>query len=405
MFMPPVTLTFEVHQPYRLRVDGVKETDSLHQRYFDGDMNKHFFKDVEKNCYRPATERLLGLVKKFKGEDKEFKLTFSISGTWIEQAKKWAPDLIDLLNSFPDENVEFLAQTYYHSMSSLFPDKREFKQQVEKSREIIKDTFGRDPQVMTNTELLYNNDIGRVSSELGFKGVFTEGAPRILGWRSPNYLYTQPSFVTEQGNKILLRNRRLTDDVGYRFSREGWDEWPLTADKYAAWLSREEGQVVNLYMDFETFGEHHWKGTGIFDFLEHFPEEVLKRDDLKFALPSEVLDRNEAKGEFDVFEYNTISWADIEMDSSAWLGNPMQMFLFKTLRDIEDKVRSIGDKEILDTWRKLLTSDHLHNICTKTMEDGSVHNYFSYFDHPHQGFAVISSRVMDFVREVERRTS
>ena len=405
MFMPPVTLTFEVHQPYRLRVDGVKETDSLHQRYFDGDMNKHFFKDVEKNCYRPATERLLGLVKKFKGEDKEFKLTFSISGTWIEQAKKWAPDLIDLLNSFPDENVEFLAQTYYHSMSSLFPDKREFKQQVEKSREIIKDTFGRDPQVMTNTELLYNNDIGRVSSELGFKGVFTEGAPRILGWRSPNYLYTQPSFVTEQGNKILLRNRRLTDDVGYRFSREGWDEWPLTADKYAAWLSREEGQVVNLFMDFETFGEHHWKGTGIFDFLEHFPEEVLKRDDLKFALPSEVLDRNEAKGEFDVFEYNTISWADIEMDSSAWLGNPMQMFLFKTLRDIEDKVRSIGDKEILDTWRKLLTSDHLHNICTKTMEDGSVHNYFSYFDHPHQGFAVISSRVMDFVREVERRTS
>jgi len=401
--MPPVTLTFEVHQPYRLRVDGTKNRNRLHERYFDSEMNKHFFKDVEENCYRPATETLLQLVNQFKDEDKQFKVSFSISGTWIEQAQKWAPDLIDLLRSFPQENVEFLAQTYYHSLSSLFEEKSEFKQQVNKSRATIQDTFGQEPQVMANTELLYNNDIGQTAAELGFKGIFTEGAPRILGWRSPNYLYSQPSFLEGDKNKILLRNRRLTDDVGYRFSQKEWDEWPLTADKYAAWLAAEEGQAVNLFMDFETFGEHHWEGTGILNFLKHLPEEVLDKKELSFALPSEIISNNNSVGDFDVFEYDTISWADMEMDDSAWVGNPMQLFLLKTLEKLENKVKALDDVEVLSTWRKLLTSDHLHNICTKTMEDGSVHDYFSYFDHPHQGFAVLSARVMDFVRQVETR--
>lgn len=401
--MPPVTLTFEVHQPYRLRVEGSKQGVPLHERYFDPDMNRHFFKDVESNCYRPATEILLQLVNERQQKDKQFKVAFSISGTWIEQAQKWAPDLIDLLKSFPENNVEFLAQTYYHSLASLFSEKGEFKRQVEKSKRTIEKTFGQQPQVVANTELLYNNQIGQATAELGFKGVFTEGAPRILGWRSPNYLYSQPNFLSGDKNNILLRNRRLTDDVGYRFSQKEWNQWPLTADKYASWLSQEEGQVVNLFMDFETFGEHHWQGTGILNFLKHLPHEILQQEELSFALPSEIVNQHDPVGEFDVFEYDTISWADMEMDASAWLGNSVQMFLLETLEGLEDKVKRLNDEQILSTWRKLLTSDHLHNICTKTFEDGSVHDYFSYFDHPHQGFAIISSRVMDFVRQVDQR--
>ncbi|EHK02440.1 alpha-amylase AmyA, partial [Candidatus Haloredivivus sp. G17] len=220
-------------------------------------------------------------------------------------------------------------------------------------------------------------------------------------WRSPNDTYTQPDFVTEDGNSIMLRNRKLTDDVGYRFSAEWWDEYPLTAEKYASWLSDTAGHSVNLFMDYETFGEHHWEGTGILWFLESLPEEILKHDNMEFAKVREVAEENEPVGEFDAFEYNTVSWADQEMDASAWLGNPMQKTLFEHLQKLEDKVKALDDEEYLEVWRKFLTSDHLHHIATKTMDDGSVHNYFSYFDHPHEGFAVITDHLMDFQEQIE----
>ncbi|MFB6212982.1 MAG: glycoside hydrolase family 57 protein [Candidatus Nanohaloarchaea archaeon] len=403
--MLPITLSFEVHQPHRLRVDGVNEdADRLYDRYFDDEMNEHFFRDVAENCYFPATERLLRIAKNRSGMDRgqQLKVNFSVSSSWIEQAKQYHPELIDMLNSFPDNTVDLIGQAHYHSLAGLFCDKREFRQQLGRHREIIEDTFGTRPQVMTNTELIYHNEIGKVSAEEGFDGIFTEGVPRVLGWRSPNYAYTQPDFVTKNGNNILLRNRKITDDIGYRFSAEWWEEYPLTADKYAAWLSACEGQMVNLFMDYETFGEHHWEGTGILWFLESMPDQVLDYDDLRFAKVREVA-QNDPVGEFDAFEYNTVSWADKEMDASAWLGNPVQRTLFDKLQDLEQKVRETDDEEVYEVWRKFLTSDHLHHIATKSWSDHAVHNYFSYFDHPFQGFAVIMEHVMDFQEQVDER--
>ncbi len=403
--MLPVTLSFEVHQPHRLRIEGVNEdADNLYQRYFSDEMNEHFFKDVAENCYFPATERLLRIAKKREGRDRDqqLKVNFSVSSSWIEQAKQYHPELIDMLNSFPDNSIDFIGQAHYHSLAGLFHDKGEFRQQLNRHREIINDTFGVTPQVMTNTELIYHNEIGKVASEEGYRGIFTEGVPRILGWRSPNHAYTQPDFVTKEGNSILLRNRKLTDDVGYRFSADWWSEYPLTADKYAAWLSACQGDMLNLFMDYETFGEHHWEGTGILWFLEAFPNEMLNHENLRFAKVREVA-KNEPVGEFDAFEYNTVSWADQEMDASAWLGNPVQKRLFQKLQDLEEKVKKTDDEEVLEVWRKFLTSDHLHHIATKSWDDHAVHNYFSYFDHPFQGFAVIMEHVMDFQEQVEER--
>ncbi|WEL19170.1 glycoside hydrolase family 57 protein [Candidatus Nanohalococcus occultus] len=401
--MPPVTLSFEVHQPHRLRVDGVKkDADALYDRYFDDEMNEHFFKDVAENCYFPATERLLRAAKELEGTENELKVNFSISTSWIEQAKEYHPELIDMLNSFPDSSIDFIGQAYFHSLAGLFEDKEEFRWQLNHHREIIEDTFGVTPQVMTNTELIYHNEIGKIAGEEGYKGIFTEGADRILGWRSANHTYKVPEFVAEDSPAIMLRNRKLTDDVGYRFSAEWWSEFPLTAEKYAAWIDETEGDMINLFMDYETFGEHHWEGTGILWFLEALPHEFAERD-IKFAKVRDVVEENEPVGEFDAFEYNTVSWADQEMDASAWLGNPMQKMLFEKMQDLESKVKKLDDPEIKDVWRKFLTSDHLHHIATKTYEDGNVHNYFSYFDHPHEGFAVITEHLMDFQQQVEKK--
>ena len=400
---PPVTLSFEVHQPHRLRVQGVNDNaDTLYDRYFSREMNEHFFKDVAENCYFPATERLLRAANDLEGTDNELKLNLSISTSWIEQAQRFHPELIDMINSFPDDSIDFIGQAYYHSLAGLFADKSEFRWQLNHHRNVIKDTFGKEPQVMTNTELIYHNEIGKVAGEEGYKGVFTEGVPRILEWRSPNHLYSVPDFVTDDGPSIFLRNRKLTDDVGYRFSAEWWNEYPLTAEKYAAWVDACQGDVVNLFMDYETFGEHHWEGTGILWFLEALPYE-FKRRDIKFETVSNIAANNNPVGQFDAFEYNTVSWADQEMDASAWLGNQVQRKLFQKLQELEPKVKELGDEEVLDVWRKFLTSDHLHHIATKTYDDGSVHNYFSYFDHPFQGFAVIMEHLMDFQVEVEKR--
>ncbi|MBC5792760.1 MAG: alpha-amylase [Nanohaloarchaea archaeon] len=401
--MLPVTLSFEVHQPHRLRIDGVNEdANTLYGRYFDDEQNEHFFRDVAENCYFPATERLLREAKRMEGKDRQLKVNFSVSSSWIEQAKEYHPELIDMFNRFPDSSIDFIGQAHYHSLAGLFNDKKEYRNQLKTHRNIIEDTFNTKPQVMTNTELIYHNEIGKISSEVGYDGVFTEGVPRILGWRSSHHAYTQPDFVTEDGNNILLRDRKLTDDVGYRFSAEWWDEQPLTAEKYAAWLSACQGDMVNLFMDYETFGEHHWEGTGILWFLEALPKEVMKHDDLKFAKVREVAQQDPV-GQFDAFEYNTVSWADQEMDASAWLGNPMQKMLFEKIQELESKVKQLDDERVLDVWRKFITSDHLHHICTKSYDDGSVHNYFSYFDHPHQGFACITEHLMDFQQQVEKR--
>lgn len=402
--MKSLTLSFEVHQPHRLREDGVKEdADTLHERYFDNELNKRFFEDVTENCYLPATRRLLEAARDLEEQGERPRVNFSVSSSWIEQAKKYRPELLELLNSFPEDTIEFIGQTHYHSMAVFLEEKEEFRRQLRTHREIIQEEFGQKPTVMTNTELIYNNSIGRIASEEGFEGVFTEGTQRILGWRSPNHIYTQPDFETEEGTAVLLRNRRLTDDVGYRFSRKDWEEYPLTAEKYTSWLSAEDGDVVNLFMDYETFGEHHWKGTGILDFLEELPRKIAGQKDLRFMSASEAVRNHPPVGEFDAFRYNTVSWADREMDETAWLGNRMQKEIFKKLQDTGGKVKRLDEEEVTEVWRKLLTSDHLHHIATKKDTDESVHSYFSYFDSPQQGFKVIMEHIRDFDSQVSEK--
>ncbi|HDD45894.1 MAG TPA: alpha-amylase [Candidatus Aenigmarchaeota archaeon] len=391
--MPLVNLVFEVHQPIRLRKYGVdRKSKNMFERYFSDSFNKEVFDRVANKCYYPATNTLLDIVNDLKNTRKPLKVAFSITGLWIEQAMKWHPDLIELFKQFPKKHVEFISETYYHSLASLFDDMGEWEDQVKEHRALITSLFNQKPKTITNTELIYNNVIARHAEKLGYKGIFTEGVERILGWRSPNYLYRPPN-----GNiKILLRNRRLTDDIGYRFSSRWWSEWPLTAEKYAAWLSACDGQVINLFMDYETFGEHHEEGSGIFWFLKALPYKINEYENLTFSLPREVIEKNDAVGVFDVFELSTISWADMEMDVSAWLGNDVQLAFHNELKRLGELVKRAKDKELLRIWRLLQTSDHLHNICTKWWGDGDVHQYFSYFDHPHQGFATIADVLFDF---------
>ncbi len=397
-----INLVFEIHQPFRLHKYGVKKDEkNVYNRYFNDDFNKYIFQRVAQKCYWPATNILLDLVNALRHEKKKFKVSFSITGTWLEQAEKWDPDLIDLFKQFPKNNVEFLAETYYHSLSGLYNDNEEFIEQVKMQRETIKSLFGQKPVVMTNTELIYNNLIAKFAQEMGFKGIFTEGAPRILGWRSPNYLYRPPGNVADK-IKIFLRNRQLTDDVGYRFGAKWWDQWPLTAEKYSSWLSAADGQIINLFMDYETLGEHQWEETGIFWFLKALPWKVIEHENLGFSLPRESVEKYNTVGEFNVYELNSISWADLEMDVSAWLGNKMQQIIFNELQKIRKDVLSTRDDDLIKVWRLLQTSDHLHNICTKWWGDGDVHQYFSYFDTPQQGFETITEILFDFKNMVDR---
>jgi alpha-amylase len=395
--MVDVSLIFEVHQPIRLNKHGVnRNSRDLSGRYFSDQFNKFVFDKVARNCYYPATEILLNLIDDLKHDKRPFKVAFSITGLWLEQCDKLHPDLIDMFASFPRNRVEFLDETYYHSLTGLFEDKGQFIEDIKEHREAIKSYFGYEPQVFTNTELIYNNAIAKVAQEAGYKAVFTEGVDRILGWRSPNYIYRPPS----QEIKVLLRNRRLTDDVGYRFSTREWNEWPLTAEKYSSWIAASQGQCVNLFMDFETFGEHHWEGTGIFWFLRALPYQINKWANLNFSLPHEIVEKHQPIGEYDVFEMNTVSWADLEMDVSAWLGNDMQKRYFDELKKMLPLVKQTGNPELLRVWKLLQTSDHLHNVCTKWWGDGDVHQYFSYFDHPQQGFSTIADIIFDFKERV-----
>ncbi len=398
--MPDVSLIFEVHQPLRLKKFGVdRSAPTLYDRYFADDFNKEVFDKVASKCYYPATYNILHSVEQLKRSKKPFKVAFSITGLWMEQAEKWHPELINLFKQFPKKCVEFLDETYYHSLAAMSHDMGEFIEQVKEHREMVKSVFGVKPKVMTNTELIYNNVIAKVASEAGYKGIFTEGHPGILGWQSPNYVYKPPHYVDDK-IKVLLRNRNLTDDVGYRFSANWWDEWPLTAEKFSGWVAGNEGQCINLFMDYETWGEHHWDETGIFHFLNAFPYKINDWDHLKFSTPSEVIENHQPVGEFDVYEMNSISWADLEMDVSAWLGNEVQKTFHEEIKRLEGPVKQTENQELIRIWKLLQCSDHLHNICTKWWGDGDVHQYFSYFDHPQQGFGTLTDVLLDFKEKV-----
>jgi alpha-amylase len=297
--------------------------------------------------------------------------------------------------------VEFLAETYYHSLSFLY-SKAEFVEQVNKHVETVQRFFGRRPRVFRNTELIYNNELAYTVEQMGlFDAILSEGADHILGGRSPNFVYRP---VSTEKLKMLLKNYSLSDDIAFRFSNRHWSEWPLTAEKFAQWVSKVNGngQVVNLFLDYETLGEHQWEDTGIFDFIRHLPGEILKHPDNNFKTPSEVVDAYEPVDTVDV--PHIISWADTERDLSAWLGNAMQSNAIHELYRLEGRVKETCDLNIVDDWRKLQISDHFYYMCTKYFADGDVHKYFNPYDSPYESYINFMNVLNNLNNRCERAT-
>jgi alpha-amylase len=394
---------FEVHQPHRLKRNLHWENqlfkrthkEMLFDYYFDNQVDKEIFLRAAKKCYFPSNQILLDQIDAHKKEKRAVKVSFSVSGVFLEQCEMFSPDLLESFKQLAATGrVEFLNQTYYHSIASLYPEKNEFVQQVQMHRDIVKSLLGYDAKVFENTELLYNNAIAKTVDELGYKGIYTEGIEKVLAGQSPNYLYTPKG---SRNIRVLLRNYKLTDDIGFRFSARWWSEWPLTADKYARWLAQTSGDCLTIFPDYETFGEHHWPETGIHDFLRHLPDEILKWGNLQMATPTEVVEAYQPQGVVDVPESRgTVSWADLERDSSGWLGNAMQWAYYTSLRRLEPLIHEADDAEWLRLWRNFQTSDHLYYMFTKGGGPGEVHSYFSPFESPLNAYVAAQTSIMDF---------
>lgn len=381
--MPAVCLYFQVHQPFRVKRYSIfqvgKDSNYFYDDTDDRLSNRKILEKVSNKCYLPTNKLLLELIKKYP----KFKISFSLSGVFLEQLELFAPHVLE---SFQDlvatGKVEILSETYFHSLSFLF-SKDEFHEQVEMHRNKVKVLFGQSPRVFRNTELIYNNDLAREVEQMGYEGIITEGADHTLLWRSPNFLY-RPKGTNSI--KLLLKNYKLSDDIAFRFSSKEWTEWPLTGEKFASWVNNVNGngEVINLFMDYETFGEHQWEDTGIFEFLKVFPKEILKHKDNSFVTPTEAVRKFNPVGELDIPYF--ISWADVERDLSAWLSNPMQHDAIRKLYDLEHLIKTSSDPDLLSDWRKLQTSDHFYYMCTKWFADGDVHKYFNPYESPYDSF-------------------
>jgi alpha-amylase len=336
---------------------------------------------VANKCYLPANRLLLDTIRRFDGR---FKIAYSITGVLLEQLHKYCPEVVSTFDALAQTGcVEFLAETYYHSLSWLYSG-NEFIDQVNKHMELTEYLFGQTPRVFRNTELIYNNDLAKTVASMGkFDAIIAEGADHVLGYRSPDFVYRPPDC---EGLKLLLKNYALSDDIAFRFSNRQWAEFPLMADKFAHWINRVNGNgnVVNLFMDYETFGEHQWEDTGIFDFISRLPEEILKHPDNDFKTPTEVVQSYDAIGTVDV--PHITSWADMERDLSAWLGNAMQSNALHELYRLENHVRESKDEALIGDWRRLQTSDHFYYMCTKYFSDGDVHKYFNPYDSPYDSY-------------------
>lgn len=377
-----IVLYLHVHQPYRIRHYTVFDAAVNHD-YFDAPIhdktsNEAILKKVAEKSYLPTNKKLLELLQ----ANPEFKLSMSITGTVLEQLEKWSPEA---LQSFKDlvgtGRVEIVAETYHHSLA-FFYSRAEFEMQVDMHKRKVQELFGQTPQVFRNTELSYNNDIAVWADRAGYKGILTEGWDKVLGWRSPNYVY-RPTYTNQI--RLLMKNYKLSDDIAFRFGDQNWAEWPLTADKFAHWLSEDhEASNFNLFMDYETFGEHQWSESGIFDFLHHLPQEWLKTEGNTFMTVSEVIDTFEPKDMVDVPQ--TITWADTERDLSAWLGNAMQTSSISSLYGLQDLIIGTNDLALIEDWRRLQTSDHFYYMCTKWFNDGDIHAYFSPYDTPYEAY-------------------
>ncbi|MBT3465293.1 polysaccharide deacetylase family protein, partial [archaeon] len=383
--MVDVCMYFQVHQPYRLKKYTVFEIGK-NPDYFDDEKNKEIMKKVARKCYLPTNNLILKLINETKGN---FRVAYSITGTALEQFEKYSPEVLDSFKELAKTGcVEFLSETYYHSLSFLY-SKAEFTEQVNKHKISIQKFFGQTPKVFRNTELIYNNELANFIEQMGYIGIIAEGADHILDWKSPNFIYKP---TTAEKIKLLLKNYKLSDDIAFRFSNKGWNEWPLSTKKFGDWIRQADGQVVNLFMDYETFGEHQWEDTGIFNFLNHLPHELLGSG-ISFKTPTEICKNNDVRGELDI--HNAISWADMERDLSAWLGNKMQHNTINELYKIEEKVKMTQNPDLIDKWKKLQTSDHFYYMCTKWFSDGDVHKYFNPYDSPYDSFIAFMNILND----------
>lgn len=357
--------------------------------YFDDKVNREICRKVAEKCYLPANALMLELINKHQGK---FKVAYSISGVALEQFEEYAPDVLESFKKLAATGcVEFITETYYHSLAALF-NASEFREQVKKHQETTKHFFGITPTTFRNTELIYSNGIADMVEDLGFKTMLTEGVDRILDWRSPNFVYEPQNG---RGMKLLLKNYKLSDDIAFRFSQTTWGDYPLTTEKFAQWVHQVAGggDTINLFMDYETIGEHQWVETGIFDFFRNLPEAIWLHPSFSFNTPSEVATMYPPVAKVDMPD--AVSWADTERDLSAWLGNPMQDNSIAWVYTFEDRLKKLNDAHLLHTWRKLQTSDHFYYMCTKYWSDGDVHKYFSVYDSPHDSYVIMSNILTD----------
>ncbi len=391
--MPSICFYFQVHQPFRIKRYSVFDVGQDHNYFDDENLREKgtraVIEKVARKCYLPTNEILLDLIK----HNPEFKISYSFSGTALEQMERFAPDgLESFVKLVETGNVEVLDETHYHSLSFFYSDE-EFIKQVDQHRKKIKELFNYEPKVFRNTELAYNNELAMLIESLGYKGIIAEGWDYYLGHRSPNFLY-RPKGTSKI--KLLLKNYKLSDDIAFRFSNRGWTEYPLYAPKFSQWVNAINGcgHTVNLFMDYETFGEHQWEDSGIFNFLRALPEELLKHPDNNFKTPTELVDSYDAMDEVDI--HNILTWADTERDLSAWTGNSMQKSALKKIYELEEDVINCNDERLVDDWRKMQTSDHFYYMCTKWFSDGDVHKYFSPYESPYEAFISYMNVLNDF---------
>jgi alpha-amylase len=386
---------FQVHQPFRLK--RYRFFDLGHDHYYYDDFsNESIMRKVAGKCYLPANKIIMDLIQKHKGK---FKVAFSLSGIVINQFRLYAPEVLESFKQLAETGmVEFLAETNAHSLASL-KSRTQFEEQVNIHRDMMKTYLGVEPTAFRNTELIYSDQIGAWISEMGFKAMLTEGAKHVLGWKSPNYLYCN---AISPRLKVLLRNFVLSDDIAFRFSNKSWSAWPLTADKYAAWLSKlaPKSELVNIFLDYETFGEHNWKETGIFDFLQHMPGAILKKTPFKFMTPSEVADNLQPVSAISVT--SPISWADEERDITAWLGNELQVAAIDKLYELSEKVKKCNDEQMNKDYEYLQSSDHFYYMATKFFSDGAVHAYFNPYETPYDAFMNYMNVLSDFEIRVNK---
>jgi len=392
---------FHVHQPYRIKKYRVFDIGNDEEYFNDNsatDLNNRFIVEkVAEKSYRPTNKILQELLDNYP----DFRFALSFSGTVLDQFEEFAPDVLESFQKLVSSGrVEILADTYYHSLA-FFYSVPEFERQVEKHRNKIQKLFGVTPRVFRNTEMSYRNDLAKWCDDNGYLGIMAEGWDKYLGWRSPNFLYTPPDT---KNIKVLLKNYKLSDDLAFRFGNKGWSSWPLSAETYSNWINSHHGngQTINLFMDYETFGEHQWEDTGIFNFLRALPGILTKHPDTSFKTPTETVQSYEAVGEIDVPDI--LTWADTDRDLTAWVGNDIQRDAISSIYSLEENILKTRDEKLIEAWRKLQTSDHFYYMCTKWSNDGDVHAYFSPYKSPYDAYISFMNALSDLQLRISQLT-